>query len=90
MSAAPADDREFMPQVGADLGPGGRPIVAVIRAVPDHEHQLAAAIATLTTTVRREQGCLEFRPFQDAANPGVFYLHEIYADTQGGQYLLGS
>jgi uncharacterized protein YbjT (DUF2867 family) len=33
---------------------------------------IAAAIATLTTAVRREQGCLEFRPFQDAANPGVF------------------
>ena len=35
----------------------------------------------LTTAVRREQGCLEFRPFQDIANPAVFYLYEIYADT---------
>jgi quinol monooxygenase YgiN len=56
-------------------------MVAVIRAVPGHEAQLAAAITTLTTAVRREQGCLEFRPFQNVANPGVFYLYEIYADT---------
>ena len=81
MNAAPAGDREFMPQVGDDLPPGERPMVAVIRAVPGHEQHLAAAIATLTTAVRREQGCLEFRPFQDVANPGVFYLYEIYADT---------
>ena len=81
MNAAPTGDREFMPQVGDDLPPGERPMVAVIRAVPGHEHQLAAAIATLTTAVRREQGCLEFRPFQDVANSAVFYLYEIYADT---------
>src|SRR5262245_23129652 len=53
MNAAPAADREFMPQVGDDLPPGER----------------------------REQGCLEFRSFQDVANPGVFYLYKIYADT---------
>lgn len=81
MNTAPAEDREFMPQVGGDLPPGERPMVAVIRAVPGHEQHLAAAIATLTTAVRREQGCLEFRPFQDVANPAVFYLYEIYADT---------
>jgi len=81
VNAAPAGDREFMPQVGDDLPPGQRPMVAVIRAVPGHEAQLAAAIMTLTTAVRREQGCLEFRPFQDVANHGVFYLYEIYADT---------
>src|SRR5262249_39765406 len=81
VNAAPADEREFMPQVGDDLPPGQRPMVAVIRAVPGHEQHLAAAIATLTTAVRREQGCLEFRPFQDVANPAVFYLYEIYADT---------
>jgi quinol monooxygenase YgiN len=81
VSAAPAGDREFVPQLGDDLPPGQRPMVAVIRAVPGHEAQLAAAITTLTTAVRREQGCLEFRPFQDVANPGVFYLYEIYADT---------
>jgi quinol monooxygenase YgiN len=81
VSAAPAGDREFVPQLGDDLPPGQRPMVAVIQAVPGHEAQLAAAITTLTTAVRREQGCLEFRPFQDVANPGVFYLYEIYADT---------
>jgi quinol monooxygenase YgiN len=70
-----------MPQVGDDLPPGERPMVAVIRAVPGHEEQLAAAIATLTAAVRREPGCLEFRPFQDAANPGAFYLYEIDADN---------
>ena len=83
MNAAPTGDREFMPQVGDDLPPGERPMVAFIQAVPGHEQQLAAAIATLTTAVRREQGCLESRPFQDLANPAVFhlYLYEIYADT---------
>jgi quinol monooxygenase YgiN len=81
VSDAPADDRRFMPQVGGDLPPGERPMVAVIRAVPGHEQPLAAAIATLTAAVRREPGCLEFRSFKDAANPGVFYLYEIYADT---------
>ena len=74
MSDAPAGDRQFMPQVGGDLPPGERPMVAVIRAVPGHEQPLAAAIATLTAAVRREPGCLEFRSFKDAANPGVFYL----------------
>ena len=48
---------------------------------PGHEQPLAAAIATLTAAVRREPGCLEFRSFKDAANPGVFYLYERYADT---------
>jgi len=81
VNATPAGDREYMPQVGDDLPPGQRPVVAVIRAVPGHEVQLAAAIATVTAAVRREQGCLEFRPFQDVANPAVFYLYEIYADT---------
>jgi quinol monooxygenase YgiN len=81
VSDAPAGDRQFMPQVGGDLPPGERPMVAVIRAVPGHEQPLAAAIATLTAAVRREPGCLEFRSFKDAANPGVFYLYEIYADT---------
>jgi len=81
VNATPAGDREYMPQVGGDLPPGERPMVAVIRAVPGHEQHLATAIAALTTAVRREQGCLEFRPFQDVANPGVFYLYEIYADT---------
>jgi quinol monooxygenase YgiN len=75
-------DREFMPEVGDDLPPGERPMVAVIRAIPGHEPALAAAIATLTAAVRREPGCLEFRSFQDFANPGVFYLYEIYADTE--------
>ena len=70
-----------MPQVGDGLPPGERPMVAVIPAVPGHEQHLAAAIATLTTAVRHEPGCLEFRPFQDSAHPGVFYLYEIYADT---------
>jgi quinol monooxygenase YgiN len=82
MSAAPADDREFMPDVGDDLPPGERPMVAVIQAVPGHEKQLTAAIATLTTKVRQEPGCLEFRSFQDLANHGTFYLYEIYADTE--------
>lgn len=70
-----------MPQVGDDLPPGQRPMVAVIRAVPGHEERLAAAIATLAAAVRREPGCLEFRPFRDAANRGIFYLYEVYADT---------
>ncbi len=81
MSAAPAGEREFMPEVGDDLPPGERPMVAVIRAVPGHEEQLAAAIVTLTAAVRHEPGCLEFRSFQAIANPGVFYLYEIYTDT---------
>jgi quinol monooxygenase YgiN len=81
VSAVPAGDREFMPEVGDDLPPGERPMVAVVRAVPGHEWQLAAAIATLTTAVRRERGCREFRSFRDVENPGVFYLYEIYADT---------
>jgi quinol monooxygenase YgiN len=71
-----------MPQASGDLPPGERPMVAVIRAVPGHDERLAAAIATLTAAVRREPDCLEFRPFQDAANPGVFYLYETYADTE--------
>jgi quinol monooxygenase YgiN len=70
-----------MPEVGDDLPPGERPMIALVRAVPGHEQQLAAAIATLTNAVRREAGCLEFRAFQAVANPGAFHLYEIYADT---------
>ncbi|MEV8372853.1 putative quinol monooxygenase [Kribbella sp. NPDC056861] len=81
MSTPPADDREFMPTVSDALPPGERPMIAVIRAIPTHEPQLAAAITTLATAVRREPGCREFRAFQDATNPGVFYLYEIYTDT---------
>ena len=73
--------RGFVPEVAGDLPPGERPMVAVVRAVPGHEEQLAAAITTLTGSVRREPGCLEFRSFRDFANPGVFHLYEIYADT---------
>ena len=74
-------DRRFTPEIGDDLPPGERPMVAVVRAIPGHEEQLAAAIVALTTAVRREPGCREFRSFTDVANPGVFYLYEIYAST---------
>jgi quinol monooxygenase YgiN len=70
-----------MPDVSADLPPGERPMIAVVRAVPGHEDQLAAAVATLTAAVRREPGCLEFRAFEEVADPGAFHLYEIYADT---------
>lgn len=56
-------------------------MIAVVRALPGHEEQLAAAISTLTAAVRREPGCREFRPFRAAADPGAFYLYEIYDDT---------
>lgn len=75
------DEREFMPEVGDDLPPGERPMIALVRAVHGHEEQLAAAIRVLTTAVRREPGCLEFHSFQDLADPGAFHLYEIYADT---------
>lgn len=74
-----------MPEVGDDLPPGERPMIALIRAVPGHEQQLATAITTLTSAVRREAGCLEFRAFQSVANPGAFHLYEIYADTEAFQ-----
>ncbi|WP_284744245.1 putative quinol monooxygenase [Amycolatopsis sp. RTGN1] len=74
-------DRRFMPEVGDDLPPGERPMLAVVRAIPGHEDRLAAAIAVLTTAVRREPGCVEFRSFRDIGDPGTFRLYEIYADT---------
>jgi quinol monooxygenase YgiN len=77
-----ADDRRFMPEVGDDLPPGERPMVAVVRAIPGHEEPLAAAIATLTAAVRREPGCREFRSFREAADPGTFHLYEVYTDTE--------
>ena len=79
--SAPKTDREFMPTVADDLPAGERPMIAVVRAVPGHEPQLANAVSTVTTAVRAEPGCLEFRPFRDATDPGLFYLYEIYADT---------
>ncbi len=69
-----------MPTVVDDLPPGERPMIAVVRAVPGHEPQLAAAVTTLTAAVRAEPGCLAFRPFRDATDSGVFYLYEISAD----------
>lgn len=70
-----------MPTVPDDLPAGPRPMIAIVRAVPGHESQLAAAIDTLAPAVRAEPGCLEFRAFGDAANPGAFYLFEVYTDT---------
>lgn len=78
--SAPRADREFMPTVADDLPAGERPMVAVVRAVPGREPQLAAAVTTLTAAMPVEPGCLEFRPFRDATDSGVFYLYEIYAD----------
>ncbi|HEU5007075.1 MAG TPA: putative quinol monooxygenase [Jatrophihabitantaceae bacterium] len=78
----PAREREFMPVISDDLPPGERPMVAVVRATPGHAEQLAAAIAKLTAAVRQEPGCREFRAFRAAAEPGVFYLYEIYDDTE--------
>lgn len=80
MSQAP-DVRNFMPDVADDLPPGQRPMIAIVRAMPGHEAQLASAISTLTIAVRHEPGCVEFRCFHDAADPTAFYLYEIYADT---------
>lgn len=79
--SAPGTNRELMPTVGDDLPAGERPMIALVRAFPGHEVQLAAAIASLTAAVRAEPGCLEFRSFRDATDPGMFYLYEIYADT---------
>ncbi len=70
-----------MPTVADDLPAGERPMIAIVRAVSGHEPQLAAAITTLAAAVRAEPGCLAFRPFRDATDPGMFYLYEIYADT---------
>jgi quinol monooxygenase YgiN len=80
----------FMPEVADDLPAGERPMIAVVRAVGGHEVQLAAAIATLTAAVRAESGCLEFRSFRSIAEPGTFYLYEIYADTDAFRVHLGT
>jgi quinol monooxygenase YgiN len=77
-----AGERQFMPELGDDLPPGERPMIALVRAIPGHEQQLATAIAALTTAVRREPCCLEFRAFAEVADPGAFHLYEIYADTE--------
>lgn len=74
--------RTFLPDVADDLPAGERPMVAIVRAIPGHEDQLAAAITSLMTAVRGEPGCREFRSFRSAPEPGTFYLYEIYADTQ--------
>lgn len=79
-----------MPVVSDDLPDGERPMIAVVRALPGHDVQLARAIAELAGAVRREPGCKEFRPFQDAANPGVFYLYEIYDDIEAFRVHLGT
>ena len=79
--SAPGADRELMPSVSDDLPPGERPMIAIVRALPDHESALAAAVGALTTAVRAEPGCVEFRPYRDATDPGAFYLYEVYADT---------
>lgn len=79
--SASATGRELMPTVPDDLPAGERPMIAIVRALSGHETSLAAAIGALTAAVRAEPGCVEFRPHRDAGDPGVFYLYEIYADT---------
>ena len=83
-------NRELMPAVPDDLPAGERPIIAIVRAVPGHEAPLAAAISVLAAAVRAEPGCMEFRPYRDAADPGVFYLYEVYADTDAFRTHLGT
>lgn len=78
---APMTDRELMPTVPDDLPAGERPVIAILRARPGHEAPLAAAISVLTVAVRAEPGCGQFRAYRDATDPSVFYLYEIYADT---------
>ncbi|GAA1566475.1 MULTISPECIES: putative quinol monooxygenase [Kribbella] len=75
-------NRNFVPAVADDLPTGERPMIAVVRAIPGHEDQLAAAITTLMTAVRGEPGCREFRSFRSVPDPGTFYLYEIYTDTE--------
>ncbi|MQY21460.1 putative quinol monooxygenase [Nocardia macrotermitis] len=82
MSTPTGTDPRFTPEIGDDLPPGERPMIAVVRAIPGHEEQLAAAVVILAAAVRREPGCVEFRTFREAANPGVFHLYEIYTGTE--------
>ena len=79
-----------MPAVPVDLPPGPRPMVAIVHAKPGHEPQLANAITILAPAVRAEPGCIEFRAFRDPANPGAFYLFEVYADTDAFRAHLGT
>lgn len=76
---------ELMPTLPAALPAGERPMIAIVRSLPGHEPQLAAAISALASAVRSEPGCMEFRPYHDATDPGVFYLYEVYADTDAFQ-----
>ena len=85
-----AGERDYLPRIPEDLPPGIRPALAVVRAIPGHEQPLAEAIATLAAEVRAEPGCVEFRAFRDAAEPGVFYLYEIYASTGAFRDHLGT
>ena len=83
-------NRELMPAVPDDLPAGERPMIAIVRALPGHEAPLAAAISALTAAVRAEPGCMEFRPYRDATDPGVFYLYEVYTDTDAFRTHLGT
>ncbi len=44
------------------------------------ESAVAAAIARLVGPSRAEPGCLEYQPYRDADDPGVFMIYERYVD----------
>lgn len=55
-------------------------VLAEFRARPEHSADFAAFVDGHAARSRAEPGCLVFDVVQDAADPAVFLLYEVYVD----------
>ena len=51
-------------------------VLARIRALPGHEHEVKAALLALIPPTRRERGCLNYDLHQSTTDPTLFIFHE--------------
>jgi quinol monooxygenase YgiN len=51
-------------------------VLARIRALPGHEHEVKAALLALIPPTRRERGCLNYDLHQSTDDPTLFIFHE--------------
>ncbi len=59
-----------------------RELTAHIRSTPGKSSQLKAAIQKLVAETIKEDGCIEFKVFQDDEDENHFILWEIFANQQ--------
>lgn len=66
-------------------------LVVELRILPAHREAFADALKTNAIASREgEPGCLQFDVCRDPADPGLFFLYELYQDEAVVQSQLGA